>query len=96
MFHRARFRPNFLVETDEDGFIENDWVNQDVMLGSLKCQVIDYKPRCVMVTREQDGLPRDIEVIRTVLKSNDGNAGVELRALEAGVLSRGDEVHVLS
>lgn len=96
LFQRARFRPNFLVETDEDGFVEDDWVKRDVMLGSLKCLVLDHKPRCVMVTRAQDGLPQDTEVIRTVLKSNDGNAGVELRAIETGTLTCGDEVRVLS
>lgn len=95
IFDRARFRPNFLVAADEDGFIENDWVERDVMLGSVKCRVIDCKPRCVMVTRQQEGLPRDIEVIRTVLKNNDGNAGVELRAYDTGKLGCGDEVHLL-
>ena len=92
VFHRARFRPNFVIDTDETGFVENDWVNRNLMLGSVKCQVIDYKPRCVMVTRRQGDLPRDIEVIRTVLKDNDGNAGVELRALESGTLRCGDDV----
>jgi len=94
--HRARFRPNFLVETDGADFTENDWVGQDVMVGSLKCQVIEHKPRCVMVTREQEDIPHDIEVIRTILKNNDGNAGVELRAYETGVLRLGDEVNLLS
>jgi len=94
-FHRARFRPNFLVESTESGFIENDWVNKDVMLGSLKCHVIDVKPRCVMVTREQEGLPKDIDVIRTVLKNNNGNAGIELRAVESGSLRCGDNVQAL-
>jgi MOSC domain-containing protein YiiM len=45
-----------------------------------------------MVTRRQDDLPIDIEVIRTILKNNDGNAGVELRALESGTVRRGDDV----
>jgi len=94
-FHRARFRPNVLVETTEPGFIENDWVNRDVMLGSLKCTVIDHKPRCVMVTREQIGISRDVEVLRTILKNNNGNAGVELRALENGQVRRGDRVKAL-
>jgi len=94
-FQRARFRPNFLVEAGENGFIEDDWVGKDVMLGSLKCQVLDKKPRCVMVTRAQDGLSQDIEIIRTVLRNNDGNAGVELRAFEIGTLDRGDKVRVL-
>jgi len=95
-FHRARFRPNLLVETGADGFIEDDWVNRDVLLGSLKCRVIDHKSRCVMVTREQSGISRDVEVLRTILKNNDGNAGVELRALETGLLSCGDRVQLLA
>jgi len=45
-----------------------------------------------MVTRNQGDLPKDIEVIRTILKNNDGNAGVELKALEAGTIRSGDEV----
>ena len=92
VFHRARFRPNFVIDTDETGFVENDWVNKDLIFGSMKCRVIDHKPRCVMVTRHQGDLPKDIEVIKTILKNNDGNAGVELRALEAGTLRGGDEV----
>jgi uncharacterized protein YcbX len=92
VFHRARFRPNFVIDTDDTGFVENEWVNRKLTLGSLKCQVIDRKPRCVMVTRSQGDLPKDIEVIRTILKNNDGNAGVELRALEPGTLRCGEEV----
>ena len=92
VFHHARFRPNFVVDTGETGFVENDWVNKELILGAVKCQVIDYKPRCVMVTRHQGDLPKDIEVIRTILKNNGGNAGVELRALQAGTIRSGDEV----
>ncbi len=92
VFDRARFRPNFVVNTDETGFVENDWVDKDLDLGAVKCQVIDRKPRCVMVTRRQGDLPKDIEVIQTILKNNDGNAGVELRALNSGTIRIGDEV----
>ena len=92
VFHHARFRPNFVVDTDETGFVENDWVNKELILGAVKCQVIDHKPRCVMVTRHQGDLPKDIAVIRTILKNNGGNAGVELRALQAGTIRSGDEV----
>jgi len=93
--HRARFRPNFLIETSEIGFIENDWVNKDVTLGSLRCQVTDHTRRCVMVTRGQGDLPRDTEVIRAILKSNDGNAGVALKTSDSGMLRCGAKVEVL-
>ena len=93
--HRARFRPNFLVETSNIGFVENDWVNKDVTLGSLRCQVYDHTRRCIMVALGQGDLPRDIEVIRTILKSNDGIAGVALKTLESDMLRCGAKVEVL-
>ena len=95
LFQHARFRPNFLVESDDEGFIENDWVGKHLMLGSLKCLALDHKPRCVMITRAQDDLPQDVDVMRTVLRNNDGNAGIELRAIENGTLACGDKVRVL-
>ena len=35
VFDRARFRPNFVVNTDETGFVENDWVDKDLDLGAI-------------------------------------------------------------
>jgi uncharacterized protein YcbX len=94
-FVRARFRPNFIVETDETGFVEDGWVGRDLSLGPLQCHVLDRKPRCVMTTHAQSDLPKDNEVIRTIVKENDGNAGIELRALGPGTLNAGDLVSLL-
>ena len=91
----VRFRPNFLVETSEIGFVENNWVNKDVILGSLRCQVYDDTRRCIMVALSQGDLPRDTEVIRTILKSNDGIAGVALKTLDSDMLRCGAKVDVL-
>jgi uncharacterized protein YcbX len=92
--HRTRFRPNFLVDIDEIGFVDNDWVHKDVTLGSLRCHVIDHTRRCIMVAHAQGDLPRDMQVIRTVLKENDGRAGVALTALDTGVVHQGDAIEV--
>jgi hypothetical protein len=94
--HRARFRPNFLVKTDEHGFIENNWVNKDVTLGSLTCQVYDDTRRCIMVALAQGDLPRDTDVIRTILKSNEGRAGVALKTLSSGIVQCGAKVEVIA
>lgn len=96
MIHHARFRPNFLVETNEIGFVENDWVNKYVTLGSLNCQVYEDTRRCIMVALAQGDLPRDTEVIRTILKKNEGRAGVALNTLDSGILSCGAKVEVLN
>lgn len=94
IIHCIRFRPNFLVETIEVGFIENDWVNKDVNVGSLRCHVYDHTRRCIMVALGQGDLLRDTEVIRTILKSNDGRAGVALKTSDSGVLRCGAKVEV--
>jgi uncharacterized protein YcbX len=94
--HAARFRPNFLVETSEIGFIENDWVNKDVALGPLKCQVYDDTRRCIMVALSQGDLLRDTDVIRTILKSNEGRAGVALKSMGSGIVRCGAAVEVLT
>lgn len=94
VIHHARFRPNFLVVTNETGFVENGWVGREVMLGSLRCRVTDHTRRCVMVTRDQGELPRDVKVIRTIVQQNEGRAGVAMEALAPGLLRRGAEVSV--
>jgi len=96
VIHRARFRPNFLVKTSDSGFIENSWVNQDVTLGSLRCQVYDDTRRCIMVALAQGDLPRDTDVIRTILKSNEGRAGVALKTLDSATVRCGAKVAVLA
>jgi uncharacterized protein YcbX len=90
----ARFRPNFSIETDETGFIENGWVDQEITLGSLRCLVTDQMKRCVMVSRDQSDLSRAPEVVRKIFKTNDGNAGIAMRALDSGRVDRGTEVRV--
>ena len=95
IIHRDRFRPNFLVETDEIGFIENDWVTKNITLGSLKCHVYDNTRRCIMVAYAQGNLPRDIDVIRTILKNNDGKTGVALKTSDSGIVLDGANVEIL-
>jgi len=94
--HRARFRPNFLINTSEIGFIENDWVNREVNLGSLRCQVYDDTRRCIMVALGQGDLPRDTELIRKILKCNEGRAGVALKTVDSGIVRCGARVEVLA
>ena len=45
VFDRARFRPNFVVNTDETGFVENDWVDKDLDLGAVKPLRLHYRSK---------------------------------------------------
>jgi uncharacterized protein YcbX len=91
-FSHARFRPNVLVETNETGFVEHNWVGHDLSLGPVKCRVSDHKARCVMTTHAQGDLPQDRDVIKTIVKFNSANTGIELAALAPGTVRVGDAV----
>jgi hypothetical protein len=95
-FTRDRFRPNFLVKIDGAGFVEDAWVGKELTIGSVKCLVLDRKPRCVMTTRAQGELSKDTEIVKAIVKGNDGNAGIELAAREPGIVRCGDRVILAS
>jgi len=90
--HPIRFRPNFLVDTEQTGFLENGWVGSDVMLGALKCRVVDDTRRCIMVALGQDELPRDTRISKGILELNDGRAGVALTTADPGLVRPGAQV----
>ena len=62
---------NVVVKTLDEGFVENDWVGQTIAIGDLtKLSVAMLDPRCVMITLEQEGLPQDLGVLRTLVAHN--------------------------
>lgn len=70
-FDARRYRPNMLVETDEDGFVENGWVGQTVAFGaSLQAKVDLPTMRCVMTTLAQEDLPVDRATLRAIARHN--------------------------
>ena len=100
-----RFRPNFVIQTGQSGFVENDWVGRVVRLGGqVRLQVTNPCPRCVMTTLAQGDLPQDAGVLRTIVQHNRvlvpvaGQAlpsvGVYATVLSGGVVRRGDAVAV--
>jgi len=70
-FDERRFRMNVIVDTEADGFVENDWVNHDLTIGdAVKLKVIVPDSRCVMTTLAQEELPKDSDVLRTLVQHN--------------------------
>jgi len=70
-FDEPRFRMNFVVKTRDEGFVENDWVGQNLCIGDVaKLSVAMLDPRCVMTTLAQPGLPQDLGVLRTLVAHN--------------------------
>jgi uncharacterized protein YcbX len=80
LFDPRRFRMNVILATDDAGFIENEWVGQQVAFGeSVRLRVAMPDPRCVMTTLAQDDLPSDSEILRALVRHNRlqvGDAGL--------------------
>jgi uncharacterized protein len=75
-FDQRRFRMNVIVKTEQRGFVENDWVGHKLGLGEdARIDVALLDPRCVMTTLAQDGLPRDTDILRTLVRHNKKQVG---------------------
>jgi uncharacterized protein YcbX len=102
-FDPQRFRPNIVVDTPENGFVETDWVGRTLTIGEAQLAVSMTVPRCVMTTLAQEDLPADRDVLRTITKHNaiDGGlggvypcVGIYADVIRAGAIGVGDSVTV--
>ncbi len=85
-----RFRANVVIDGDEDAL-----VGRRVAIGSTELDVVKRIARCVMTTRPQpDGIPRDLDVLRTINRERDGFLGVGALVIGGGTLTIGDELSV--
>jgi uncharacterized protein len=70
-FDARRFRMNVILGTQANGFIENDWVGRGLEIGDgVRLTVSIPDPRCVMTTMAQGDLPKDTEILRTLVRHN--------------------------
>ena len=92
-WHVRRFRQNVVV----DGAGEDDLVGRRVRAGGggVELQVTKQIDRCVMVTRPQPGLPRDLDVLRSINRERSGFLGVGCLVSSPGTLRVGDELEVV-
>jgi uncharacterized protein len=94
-FEIPRFRPNIVVALSDGaaGFPENDWAGRTLRIGDeVRLAISEPCPRCVMTTVSQGDLPKDPDVLRTVVQRNAGNVGVLASVLRGGRIRRGDAV----
>ena len=69
-FDPHRFRPNLVIDTPEEGFVETGWQGHTLTIGDLRLAVTFTVPRCVMTTLAQGDVPADREVLRTITQHN--------------------------
>jgi len=88
-----RFRPTVLIETDEaDGFPEDAWIGSTVQVGGAEVTVVAPTVRCVMTTRAQPGLERDLGIVNAVNRDHESNLGVYSVVSRPGPVAVGDAV----
>lgn len=104
-FDAHRFRPNLVVDTADDGFVETAWQGRTLQIGPVQLRVSFTVPRCVMTTLAQGDLPADPDVLRTIARTNSVDVlqtgtpypcvGVYADVLAEGEIRRGDPVRLI-
>ena len=93
-FDVRRFRPNFVIESDSDGLVEQKWVGKRVKIGETLIEVRVPCVRCVITTLQQKDLPKDPQVLRTIVRDAAQNVGIYARVTTPGTIKLGDTVEV--
>jgi uncharacterized protein len=87
-----RFRPNIVVDVDDEGWPEDTWCGRTVRVGTAVVQPAVRCERCTMVTRPQPGLDRDLDIFKTLARHHGATLGVWTTVQSPGVVRVGDEV----
>lgn len=90
-FEVRRFRPNIVLATNADGFVENSWIGRTLSIGDeVRIKITGACSRCVMTTLPQSDLPKDPGILRTAAQHNDVSVGVYAAVVQGGRVRRGD------
>ncbi len=93
---QRRFRPNFLIapEGGRTGFVELDWCGRTISVGAANVKVEYPTMRCSMTVQAQGDLPKDPQVLRTIVRDANQNVGVYSHVVAAGAVAVGDVVEL--
>jgi uncharacterized protein YcbX len=87
---RRRFRSNVVLR----GSGERTLAGREVRLGTCRLQVVKPITRCVMVTRAQPGVERDLDVLRRIDAERDRCLAVGALVARPGRIAVGDALSV--
>jgi uncharacterized protein YcbX len=100
-----RFRANVVVESDDDGFVENAWVGRTIAIGAdVTLHVTIPCPRCVMPTLAHYDLQSDPTLLRLIAQTNTIDlgeigrlpcAGVYASVVRPGRIRSGDAIRLI-
>ncbi|WP_418937048.1 MOSC domain-containing protein [Metabacillus fastidiosus] len=89
-----RFRPNIIIDVPNgEGFVENDWVRKKLAIGDeVELKIMQNTKRCIMTTLAQGDLPKDTNVLKSIVKHNEGSFGVYASVVKKGEIKIGDQI----
>lgn len=82
-----RFRINLILDGADE-----DTLSGEIAAGSARLQVRRPIDRCIMVTRAQPGLPKDISVLKRVIAERENRLGIGATVAAPGRIAVGDEL----
>ena len=93
-FNTRRFRPSFLIETEDDqpGLAEFGWVGGILIIGETLIKIETRTVRCSMPAQPQSGLLKSAPVVKALVNHTDRHLGVYATVLKEGVVKQGDSV----
>ncbi|CAN5479683.1 MOSC domain-containing protein [soil metagenome] len=96
-FDVRRFRPNILIDDGpgQEGIVENNWIGRTLTIGEVELWIERPCGRCIMTMLPQEDLPKDPNVLRTLVKANGGNLGVYAVVRKGGQIHQKDTVHLI-
>lgn len=91
-----RFRPNLVVDWPDaaDAMPEQGWIGREIRIGRVVLRGREPCGRCGFITIEQEGIPLDVEILRTVVKRHGRNFGIYCDVVTPGEIGLGDAVSV--
>ena len=90
-----RLRPNVVLATDGDGFVEDAWVDGVLELGDeVVLQLGSPMPRCVMVDADHRDVGTGPRLLKTLGREHETFLGVMAEVLRAGTVRVGDAVRL--
>lgn len=84
--------PRFRINVILDGSGEDELVGEEIRLGGAVLQAKKRIERCVMVTRAQPGIARDLSVLKRVISERKNKLGIGAVVTKPGAFAVGDVV----
>ncbi|MFM2415737.1 MAG: hypothetical protein RL385_460 [Pseudomonadota bacterium] len=72
------------------GLAESAWRGRRLRLGEAELTCTVATPRCSMPTQAHSGLPKDPQILRTIVREAEQNLGVYAHVSRAGHVRVGD------